>query len=121
MEKIMEKFKIALIIIFLVTNLMAQDKYPSRDSKEWNNLTVAERWQAVNIPEDQLNKMTTNDLIEHCINFSFMWDIFNHPNYGIGLDIVIEYHNGLRELLNRKNAGKLILDFYNKIELNRIT
>ncbi len=99
----------------------AQQTFPSRDSKEWNDLTVAQRWQAVNLAEDQLKNMSTNDLIEHCVNFDFMWDIFNYPNYGIGLDVVIENHNGLRELLDRKDAGELMLDFYKKIDLDKIT
>lgn len=106
---------------FLTANVIAQENFPSRDSKEWNDLTVAQRWQAVNIPEDNLSKMSTNDLIEHCVNFDFMWDVFNYPNYGIGLNVVIENHNGLRELLNRKDSGRLILDFYKKIDLNKIT
>jgi hypothetical protein len=117
MQKIMSSLFAALLLLNITT---AQEKFPSRDSKEWNNLTVAQRWQAVNIPEDELNKMSTNDLIEHCINFDFMWDIFNYPDYGGGLNVVIENHNGLRELLNRKDAGKLIFDFYQNIDLNKI-
>ena len=113
-----------LIVLFLacyfVIPTFAQQTFPSRDSEEWNNLTVAQRWQAVNIPEDKLDQMTTNDLIEHCVNFDFMWDIFNHANYGVGLNVVIENHNGLRELLNRSDAGELILDLYNKIDLNEV-
>jgi hypothetical protein len=113
------------LLLFLrycfVLTVFAQEKFPSRDSKEWNDLTVAQRWQAVNILENELHKMSTNELIEHCINFDFMWDIFNHQNYGVGLNVVIENHNGLRELLNRKDAGKLILNFYKKIELDKIT
>lgn len=113
--------KLTLFIIIWISSLTAQEKFPSRDSEEWNNLTVAQRWQAVNIPEDKLSKMSTNDLVEHCINFDFMWDIFNYPNYGIGLSVVIKNHNGLRELLNRKDAGELIFSFYKKINLNIIT
>ena len=92
------KIKIVqLILIYLVgiACLAAQVKHPSRDSKEWNDLTVAQRWQAVNIPEDQLTKMTTNDLIEHCINFDFMWDIFNYQDYSSGLNAIIKNHNGV--------------------------
>lgn len=114
-----------LVLLFLicccVLTVFAQQTFPSRDSKEWNDLTVVQRWQAVNIPEEKLGKMSTNDLIEHCVNFDFMWDIFNYSNYGIGLNVVIENHNGLRELLNRKDAGGLILDFYKKVDLNKIT
>lgn len=117
----MKPIKLILLVIIWISSLTAQEKYPSRDSKEWNDLTVAQRWQAVNISEDQLNKMTTNELIEHCINFDFMWDIFNHPNYDVGLKFIIENHNGLRELLKRNDAGELILDFYKKIELNKVT
>lgn len=102
-------------------NVNAQEKLPGRDTKEWDNLTVAQRWQAVNIPEDQLNNMSTDELIDHCISFDFMWDIFNYPDYSTGLNVVIENHNGLRELLNRKDAGRLILDYYRKIDLNKIT
>lgn len=119
---------ICLLIGFIIFSsdisyncVYAQQAFPSRDSKEWNDLTVAQRWQTVNLAEDQLKNMSTNDLIEHCVNFDFMWDIFNYPNYGIGLDVVIENHNGLRELLDRKDAGKLMLDFYKKIDLDKIT
>jgi hypothetical protein len=116
----MKRIILIVLIGLINTTIFTQVKYPSRDSKEWNDLTVAQRWQAVNIPEDQLSQMSTNDLIEHCIDFDFMWDIFNHSNYGIGLNVVIENHNGLRELLNRSDAGELLLDFYNKIDLNKI-
>lgn len=115
---------IGFIILYscISSNIVyAQQTFPSRDSKEWNDLTVSQRWQAVNLAEDQLKNMSTNDLIEHCVNFDFMWDIFNYPNYGIGLNVIIENHNGLRELLDRKDAGKLILDFYKKIDLYKIT
>lgn len=114
-------FHAILIYILTVSSAFSQEKFPSRDSKEWNDLTVAQRWQAVNIEEDKLKNMSTNDLIEHCVNFDFMWDIFNYPNYGIGLNVIIENHNGLRELLNRNDAGKLIFDFYKKIDFERIT
>jgi len=117
----MKAITLISIITFWMTGLTAQQSFPGRDSQEWNELTVAQRWQAVNIPVERLHKMSTIELIEHCVNFDFMWDIFNHPNYSIGLNIVIENHNGLRELLNRKDAGELILDFYKKIELERIT
>lgn len=112
---------IMFVIYCYVLTVFAQETFPGRDSKKWNDLTVAQRWQAVNIPEDKLSKLTTNELVEHCVNFNFMWDIFNYPNYGIGLNVVIENHNGLRELLNRDDAGELILDFYQKIDLDKVT
>jgi len=65
--------------------------------------------------------MATNELIEHCVNFDFMWDIFNNSDYSSGLNVVIENHNAMRELLNRKDAGKLIFNYYRKIDLNKIT
>jgi len=37
------------------------------------------------------------------------------------VNIVIENHNDLRELLNREDAGELILDFYKKIDLDKVT
>lgn len=117
----MNALKILFVVIMGINFLIAQEKYPSRNTKEWNELTVAQRWQAVNIPETHLRKMSTNDLIEHCINFDFMWDIFNYQDYETGLNVVISNHNGLRELLDRKDAGRLILDFYRKIDPNKIT
>lgn len=119
----MKKLLFAIISIFFtsLSFIFAQEKLPRRDSKEWNDLTVAQRWQAVNLDEEQLTKMTTYSLIEHCVNFSFMWDIFNYETYGIGLNVVIEQHNGLRELLNRKDSGEQILNYYNKIDLKKVT
>lgn len=116
----MKRIILIVLIGLINTTIFTQVKYPSRDSNEWNDLTVAQRWQAVNIPEDQLSQMSTNDLIEHCVNFDFMWDIFNHPNYEIGLNVVIDNHNGLKELLNRSDAGELILDYYRKIDLEEV-
>ena len=116
----MKKIFLLILIGLINTTIFTQVKYPGRDSKEWNNLTVAQRWQAVNIPEDSLSKMSTIKLIEHCLNFDFMWDIFNHPNYEIGLNVVIDNHNGLKELLNRSDAGELILDYYRKIDLEEV-
>jgi hypothetical protein len=115
------KFLLVFCIILTASLAISQEKFPSRDSKEWNDLTVAQRWKAVNIPEEKLGKMSTSDLVVHCVNFDFMWDIFNYPNYGIGLNVIIENHNGLRELLNRKDSGKLLLNYYKKIDFTKIT
>lgn len=64
--------------------------------------------------------MTTKELINHCLDFSFMWDIFNHPDYQSGLQSVAGLHNGLGELLNRHDAGVMMLDYYLNIDLEKV-
>lgn len=61
----MKKLLFAIISIFFtsLSFIFAQEKLPSRDSKEWNDLSVAQRWQAVNLDKEQLTKMTTYSLI----------------------------------------------------------
>ena len=115
------KYLVVCCVILYASLAVSQNKYPSRDSKEWNDLTVTQRWQAVNIDDSELKNMSTMELIEQCVNFDFMCDIFNHANYGIGLNIVIENYNGLRELLfNRNDAGILLFNYYDKINFNKI-
>jgi len=115
------KIIVAILIVLMMDFVMiAQTHYPSKESKEWNDMTVAERWKAVNIPEEKLKIMTTQELINHCLNFSFMWDIFNHPDYQSGLQSVAGLHNALRELLNRHDADAMILDYYRSVDLEKV-
>jgi len=37
----MKTIKLIIFITIWITSLVAQEKFPSRDSKEWNDLTVA--------------------------------------------------------------------------------
>ncbi|MCK5817066.1 MAG: hypothetical protein KAH15_03590 [Candidatus Marinimicrobia bacterium] len=108
-----------LFIVFGVNNLLGEAI--KRDSNEWNDLSVSERWQAVNIAEDQLEIMSTYDLLIQCLDFDFMWDIFNHPNLELGLNAVIGNYNALNKLLNQNDAGRIMLNYYNSINPQEVT
>ena len=80
----MKKKLILLTMLFSPILLFGQIwSYPVRPGTEvWNNLkTEKERIEAMQIPVDILNKMSTDDIIYACINFPLFgyYSAFNSP------------------------------------------
>src|SRR6056297_791458 len=108
----MKYIKYILIILIVVNCIFAQKQY---SSEEWKKLTVQQRWEAMNLGQEKLDKMSTLELLDHCLNFNFMYDIYNHQNFRQGLEVIYNNHDALRELFDRKDSGKILLNFYNNI------
>ena len=81
----------------------------------WQYLeTNDERWAALQIPEDMLSTMSTEDLVEACMNYPLSLDCFAYNDVQHGLSNVISRFNGFAELKKREDAFDKVLDFYSR-------
>jgi hypothetical protein len=92
--------------------------FPVKPGTEaWNQLETHEDMLAVcQVPEDVLRTMSTKGLVETVLNYPLYIDtlLFNTPQQGF--DRVAAGFNGLRELLNRTDAGTEIMARYRAMD-----
>jgi len=85
-------------------------------TKEWKELgSTPERLKACQIPENILKNMSTEGLIETCLNYPFLGDIYAFNSMQAGFNSLVSKFNGFQELLKRKDAGTKLLLRYSQI------
>lgn len=81
---------------------------------EWDKLeTTEEMVSACAIPEDVLDKMDTSILVETALNHPLMNSIKAYDSSAIWFDSMIEMNNALKELLSRKDAKEIVIQYKN--------
>ena len=110
------KRKILLIVFCLgayVVNAQTIWDYPiKRGTEEWYRLTPLERIDALQVPEEILEKITTEKLVELVITFpSFIiFTAWDSPQRGF--EVLTERYNIFEPLLLSKDAGKYLVAAY---------
>jgi len=82
----------------------------------WGDIDHPERVRISQIPEELLNQMSTETLIETVLDYPCFSDMIYYDNAQTGFINVKKYFNGLRELFGRKDAARLLLEKYLKIQ-----
>lgn len=83
------------------------------DTPEWLELETPEaRWDACQIPDDKLVKMSNKVLIDAWLRFPFIGDIFSSNSVVKSLEYMIPNFSGLRELTGRANAMDTLIAVY---------
>lgn len=121
--------KIATLICIIIFTLsmfptamtaQVENDYPfsiKPGTDEWKNLpSHAERVKRLQLPETVLKSMSTQDLIDACKQYPFLTEIVFYNSLQEGFENVAKDFNGLRELLNRKDAASRILKHYQKLD-----
>ena len=67
---------------------------------------------AMQIPVDMLKSMPTAQLVKTCLDYPLHPDIVFYDSLQKGMDALIAQFNGLRELMNRQDAGVELLKVY---------
>lgn len=120
----MKKSKLIFLFCFLliIHFAKAQEKndvyeFPVRPGmQEWKDFkTSNEMSTALMIPDEILKKMSTEGLVETCLNYPLFGSMLAYSNLQTGFEIVSKHFNGLQELLNRKDAGNVLLNKYKKL------
>ncbi len=105
-------FAVLIWIVFFVGNLYCQHfwKYPvTPGSEEWKKLkTESEIISVQQIPEDVLKTMTTEEVLQAWLDLPGKMEILAFSNMQIGFNKTRNRFNVVNELLNRKDAGKII-------------
>ncbi len=128
---------IALVIIIGVTiitpiamagNLGAEENISAQPTPELQIVPIIEqvkgpesyasRLDAYQIPDNDLKKMRTVELIEVVLDYPRFFDMFAYNDMQMGFDSVARNFNGLNELLSRKDAYSKLLSKYESLDPN---
>ena len=103
-----------ICLLTCAANAQVAWDYPVKPgSEEWYQLkTEKERISAVQVPEDILAKLTSEELVDLCIKFPLFgyYTAFNTPQDGFL--IMVARYNIFGHLLSRKDAGKSLITAY---------
>jgi hypothetical protein len=90
-------------------------------TEEWRQLTSRTKMlAAVQVPQDMLDNMSTAGLVETVLNYPLYGDLFAYHFSQTGIEAVQRDFNGLSTLLTRPDAGGLLLERYQTIDLNDV-
>jgi hypothetical protein len=122
MDKI-KKFCVVITFLALSVISFAQQssgvyEYPVKPgSDQWKTFTThTEMINSCQIPNTILQKMSTGDLVETCLNYPLYMDMFAYNQLQNGFDVVTAHFNGLQVFLNREDAGTVLLEKYKKMD-----
>ena len=77
---------------------------------KWEKMnSVEERIAALQIPESILSKISTERLLEICLDYPYLLDVLFYEDFQKGIEALKNDFNGFNELLSRKDIGKYIL------------
>ncbi len=87
------------------------------DSDAWNSSTSKkERVDMCQIPEDILDTLSTEALIDTVLDYPFFNDIYFFNSLQDGFENLKAQFNGLNELLNREDVGQKLLNKYESVD-----
>jgi hypothetical protein len=114
-------FRLCLVImcITLIQSSSGQTittpyNYPLRPGMpQWRNLrSQAQKLAALQVPDSVLGRMSTEALINTCLDYPFLFLYTAYSDSLGGMAHVIAGFNGLQELIRRKDAGLQLLKTY---------
>lgn len=71
---------------------------------------------ATQIPTSTLQAMSTETLVQACIDYPLYLEIWAHNNEQLGFDHLLANFNGMRELFERSDSGRILLKRYEKMD-----
>ncbi len=85
--------------------------YPIKPGdNKWENMnSVEERIASLQIPEYILPKISTERLLDICLEYPYLLDVLFYDDYQKGLEVLKTNFNGFNELLSRQDLGKFVL------------
>jgi hypothetical protein len=89
-------------------------------NEEWQNLNYRDKLERRQIPEDFLQKMKTEALFFQFAGCDLSPGIYLHNSLQAGFEAMTKQLNMLPELLNRTDAGHVLLVLLQKVELSKI-
>ena len=82
-------------------------------SAEWSTFYEPEqKLAACYVSPDELNRMTTDALVETVINYPLLIDMYAFESIDIGIEEVSTHFAGIEELFSRDDAAQSLSDYY---------
>ena len=115
-------YTVCILLIYsplVYSQVMINDVYEfpiKQGSKEWKKFeSVKERVTALQIPDNILSNISTEGLLETCLNFPYLIDILFYDSYQQGFEALMSGFNGFPELLKRRDLTNVLLEKYNQL------
>lgn len=90
-------------------------------TREWKKLkTSAEKFSACQVPGKILDKMSTQGLVDTCLDYPMLGHMWAFQSLEQGFLNMVSKFNGLQELLKRKDAGNKLLLKYLEMDPEQI-
>lgn len=78
-------------------------------------MTVQEAWKRSQIPDDVLKRLTTEALLQSCLKFPFLMEIYASNSVQKGFTFQHDNFNGLQEFFKRPDAAATMLKLYQRL------
>lgn len=78
-------------------------------------VSVYDAWKQSQIPENVLQRMTTEALLQSCLKFPFLLEIYASNSIQRGFTFQHDNFNGLQELFKRPDAAVTMLKLYQRL------
>ena len=110
-------------LCYSVILLGQQYDYPIKPgTDEWRLLkTHKEQLDVIQIPEDILLKMSTDDLLKTCLNYPLSFDLYAYNTLYEGVSRSVPYFNGFQELLKRKDNFDCLYNYLLREDVRKVT
>ena len=117
----MRKYLIMTFSLFTcMINAQVQWNYPVKPGmEEWNQLeTEQERIDVLQVPEEVLANLSTEDAVRLSITFPLFGDFLARNTPQKGFAVMLSRYNILRNLLSRRDAGGFLIAAYKDASLS---
>lgn len=95
----------------------AEYEYPiSPDKEEWGQYNHGEKVDMLNIDQEILDNLQTDELLEVVLEYPLFSDMYFHGGYQTGFEIMSEHFNGLQELMGREDAADCLIKKHQEME-----
>lgn len=95
----------ASVAVFFFDDVMSKEEWISNENR-------MERGKMLQLPDDMLQEMSTDALVEAILEYPFLVDIYAFDDVQTGIDTLYDSFNGYRELCDRSDAAETILKKY---------
>lgn len=111
-----------VILFFLFFSLMAQGQvydFPIKPgTPEWEKIDSYNKMVEVcQIPENILSNMSTDDLLETCLNHPFKINIYLYSTFEESFQVMAKTFNSFKEILKRNDIGEALLKKADSIQI----
>lgn len=86
--------------------------YPVTVTDEWEDMSREERVAACQLSEEDIDEMSTEELLQYVLNYPFMVDIYAFSTFEQGFYHVFEEFEAISLLVDREDYGETLIDTY---------
>ncbi len=84
----------------------------------WSEMTYVEQVEACNMPQELVDGLSTEELVNSALEYPFLLDFLLFDSYDEGIEHMKETSNVYKELYEREDVGEVLIDTYAALEVD---